>query len=170
KPSSLTEGELALVKRHAAAGYDLLAPLYGAQGTVARVALEHHERLDGSGYPRHLRGHQTVLAARVVAVADVFDAMTSNRVYKPSQPEYAVLGHLRDSGFSLLDPRLIRVFVQHLVYRTLGRLVRLSNGQVGHVILVDSRNPAKPIVAVGDTLIDLRRTPGLELTGELRHA
>ncbi len=163
KPGPLTPGEFAAVKDHAQAGYGLLKPECGPEAVAPRVALEHHERMDGSGYPRGRRGRETLLASRIVAVADVYDAMTSNRVYQRGQSEYAVLAHLRESGFSSLDPGVTRTFVEHLVYRTLGRLVRLNNGQLGRVVLVDEQEPGRPIVAVGDRLIDLRQHRDLSL-------
>jgi putative nucleotidyltransferase with HDIG domain len=163
KPEPLTPDEFAAVREHAQAGFGLLARECGPPAVVSRVALEHHERMDGSGYPRGLRGRETLLASRVVAVADVYDAMTSNRVYRRGQPEYAVLAHLRESGFSSLDPGVTRTFVERLVYRTLGRLVRLNTGQLGRVVLVDEQEPGRPIVAVENGLIDLRQRRDLSL-------
>ncbi len=163
KPGPLAPVEFETVKAHTRAGYELLAPEYGAEATAARVALEHHERMDGSGYPRGLHGREVALASRIVAVADVYDAMTSDRVYQRGQSDYAVLTHLRQSGFTSLDPGVTRTFVEHLVYRTLGRLVRLSNGQLGRVVLVNNQEPGRPIVAVGNSLIDLRQHRHLSL-------
>ncbi|MDI6869948.1 MAG: HD-GYP domain-containing protein [Bacillota bacterium] len=165
KPGRLTPEEFEAAKAHSTAGYDLLAAEYGPDALPPRVALEHHERMDGRGYPRGLQGREALLASRIVAVADVYDAMTSDRVYQRGQPEYAVLAHLRESGFSQLDPRVTRAFVERLVYRTLGRLVRLSNGQLGRVVLVNAQEPGRPIVAVGNSLIDLRQHRDLSLVG-----
>lgn len=167
KPGPLSPAELEAARAHSLSGHELLRPAFGTASPPARVALEHHERVDGSGYPRGLRGSQCLLASRIVAIADVYDAMTSDRVYRDRQPEHAALSDLLESGFSRLDPRLARVFVERLVYRTLGRLVRLSNGQVGRVVFVHRTAPGRPILAVGGTLVDLRREPGLSLTEEV---
>ncbi len=90
KPTRLTEVEFALVRAHSAAGYDILAPIdFG--DPVAEVVLQHHERLDGSGYPRGLRGEDILPGARVLAVADVVEAMISHRPYRPALPLAAAL-------------------------------------------------------------------------------
>ncbi|MGE5554421.1 MAG: HD-GYP domain-containing protein [Betaproteobacteria bacterium] len=163
KPGPLAPEEFELVKAHSQAGCDLLISHFGPEAMAPRVALEHHERVDGSGYPRGLQGREALLASRIVAVADVYDAMTSDRVYQRGQSDYAVLAHLRERGFSSLDPGVTRIFVEHLVYRTLGRLVRLTNGQLGRVVLVNEQEPGRPIVAVGNNLIDLRQRRDLSL-------
>ena len=85
KPTRLTEAEFALIKAHAAAAHDILAPIdFG--GPVAEMVYQHHERLDGSGYPRGLRGDQILPEARVLAVADVVEAMITHRPYRPALP------------------------------------------------------------------------------------
>ncbi|MGE5554417.1 MAG: HD-GYP domain-containing protein [Betaproteobacteria bacterium] len=166
KPGRLTADEFAVVQTHSRRGFELLAPEYGSGAIPPRVALEHHERMDGSGYPSGLRGRQVLLASRIVAVADVYDAMTSDRVYRRGQPQYAVLAELQENGFSVLDPQITEVFVERFVHQIHGRLVRLSDGQVGRVVFTDARDPARPIVAVGHRLIDLKLRRDLQLIGE----
>ncbi len=166
KPGRLTLEELAIVRTHCLAGHSLLAPQYGPEAVPARAALEHHERMDGSGYPQRLRAQDTLLTSRIVAVADVYDAMTSDRVYQPRQPGYAVLANLQESSFSVLDPRITQTFVEHVIQRVHGQPVRLSNGQRGRVVFVRERDPRRPIVAVGNRLVDLSRESNLHLVGE----
>lgn len=103
KAGRLSEPEYAIVKTHCAIGHAILGQLR-APSAVAEVTLQHHERLDGSGYPGGLSGQSILIEARIVAVADVFDAMTSHRPYRPGRPADFVLGELQAMSGRLLDP------------------------------------------------------------------
>ena len=166
KPGHLTPDELTFVRSHPMYGYDLLVPECGADSIVSRVALEHHERMDGSGYPQGLRGQQAALFSRIVAVADVYDAMTSDRVYRRRQPQYAVLAELQECSFCLLDPQVTGVFVERLAQQAHGCKVQLSDGRTGRVVFISGDNPARPIVRVQQQLIDLSQHRHLRLVGE----
>ena len=102
KPGALSEHEYAIVKTHCAVSHDVLQRLQ-APFPVAEIAYQHHERLDGSGYPRGLMGDSILPEARILAVADVFDAMTSNRAYRPGFAVDFVLGELQQMAGRLLD-------------------------------------------------------------------
>lgn len=167
KPGRLTPDEFAIVQRHPIAGYELLTAEFSPESVPARAALEHHERTDGSGYPNGLRAQDTALASRIVAVADVYDAMTSNRVYHTRQPEFAVLAQLQGDSFGLLDPQVVGVFVRHAFHLSQGRRVKLNNGQIGRVLFVYEQDPTRPVVEVGPELIDLTRRHDLSLVGEV---
>jgi HD-GYP domain-containing protein (c-di-GMP phosphodiesterase class II) len=94
KPARLTSMEMELVKRHARIGYDILAGIE-FDWPLAEYVLQHHERLDGSGYPRGLRGDEILLEARILAVADVVEAMSSHRPYRPALDPAAALDEIR---------------------------------------------------------------------------
>lgn len=102
KPGALSDTEYALVKTHSAIGFGILQKLQSPL-PIAEIAHQHHERLDGSGYPRGLAGEDILLEARILAVADVYDAMTSNRAYRPGMPSDFVLEKLRGMAGILLD-------------------------------------------------------------------
>lgn len=112
KPGRLTAEEMAVMRRHPEIGARILSnsasPLLQA---AASIALHHHERVDGGGYPRGLAGDAIPLYARIVAVADVFDALTSSRPYKPAWPLDKALDHLRASSGSHFDARCVDAFV-----------------------------------------------------------
>jgi PAS domain S-box-containing protein len=102
KPSRLTETEFMLIKAHSQAAYEILAPIdFG--GPVAEIVLQHHERLDGSGYPRGLSGDQILPGARILAVADVVEAMVTHRPYRPALPLEQALAELEDGSGSRYD-------------------------------------------------------------------
>lgn len=114
KPGPLTGDERALVQGHAAWGADLLAPLPLPAAAVAAVR-HHHERWDGGGYPRGLRCRRIPLAARIVAIADVFDALISARPYKPAWCEREAARVILRGAGSQFDPRLAHLFVREVL-------------------------------------------------------
>jgi putative nucleotidyltransferase with HDIG domain len=110
KPGSLTEDERHQICEHPVLGERMLAPLARESPAVLRVVRSHHERLDGGGFPDGLHGDAIPIEARIVAVADAFDAMTSERPYRaPRAPEEA-MGELRDVSGSQLDPEAVAAF------------------------------------------------------------
>ena len=105
KPSRLTPTEFELIKGHSQSGYDVLQGV-DFPWPVAEVILQHHERLDGSGYPRHLRNGEIILEARIMAVADVVEAMCSHRPYRPGLGMDAALAEIAKNGGKFYDPQM----------------------------------------------------------------
>ncbi len=113
KPGRLTTDEFEVMKRHPQIGYDILKESSSSILRLgATIALTHHEKFDGSGYPRGLAGDSIPLEGRIVAVADVFDALTSERPYKPAWPLARAIGLLREGRGSHFDPNCVDVFLQ----------------------------------------------------------
>jgi putative two-component system response regulator len=110
KQGPLTKEEWEIMKRHAAAGEKILGtrPIYFLARQIAR---SHHERWDGSGYPDGLKEYQIPVAARIVTVADVYDALTHERPYKPAWPQEKALAEIQHLSGSLFDPRIVEVFL-----------------------------------------------------------
>jgi putative two-component system response regulator len=117
KPGRLTPEEMEVMKRHTTIGAETLdAALRESPGsdflvTARDIALTHHERFDGGGYPRGIAGVQIPLAGRIVAVADVYDAIRSKRVYKPSQPHAQACETIVENRGKHFDPKLIDAFL-----------------------------------------------------------
>jgi len=107
KPASLDDTEYEIVKLHPERGRELLSELGGFDDTVGRLVLDHHERLDGSGYPRGLDGRELDLATRILAVCDVYDALVSQRVYRPAWQQEDALSLLREESDYAFDPRCV---------------------------------------------------------------
>jgi len=111
KPGPLTDDEWAVMRRHPQFSYDLLSPI-----AYLRLALDipycHHEKWDGTGYPRGLKGEQIPLAARIFAVVDVWDALSSNRPYRAAWPENQVMEYIRDQTGKHFDPRVVEMFLR----------------------------------------------------------
>ena len=112
KPGPLTSSERQIMQTHSIRGWSYLlpsiSPIFKAGALIAR---QHHERWDGSGYPDGLSGSGVHLYGRIVAVADVYDALTSERVYKKPWPIHEVLGHFNDMSGCLYDPKVVKAFL-----------------------------------------------------------
>jgi HD-GYP domain-containing protein (c-di-GMP phosphodiesterase class II) len=107
KPSSLTDEEFAVIKRHPERGWELLQELGGFSKLASRLVLDHHERIDGSGYPRGLLGDEVDLETRILAVCDVFDAVMSERVYRKAWSRHDALALLVREAGTAFDPRCV---------------------------------------------------------------
>ena len=111
KPGPLTEEEWVIMRKHPVNAYELLSPV-----AYLRPAMDipycHHEKWDGTGYPRGLKGEQIPIAARIFAVVDIFEALYSIRVYKPAWPKERVLSHIRSLAGTHLDPKVVDVFLE----------------------------------------------------------
>jgi cyclic di-GMP phosphodiesterase len=112
KPGPLTHTEFEHVKMHCTLGEKILAPFLTESPIVLRIARSHHERLDGTGFPDSLRGDQIPLEARIVAVVDAFDAMTTNRAYRPSRPVDEAIQELRRCAGVHFDPEVVEAFIK----------------------------------------------------------
>lgn len=107
KPTSLNPMEVAMLRSHAQAGYDILKPLT-FPWPIAKIILQHHERLDGSGYPKGLKGDEICLEAKILAVADTVEAMTSNRPYRPAAGLETALNEIDADGGQTYDPDVVK--------------------------------------------------------------
>src|ERR1700736_1139179 len=115
KAGALTDGEYEVIKRHPDDGARMTAVLRDAE--LTSMVRHHHERLDGTGYPDGLSGESIPLGARIIAVADTFDAITSVRPYRPASPHKLAIDILRDEAGTRLDPNVVRAFCSHYAGR-----------------------------------------------------
>lgn len=148
KPAALSPQEFEEVKRHAAIGYELLRSRTGASILAAHVALQHHERLDGSGYPRGLAGTQIHDFGRLAAVADVFDAATAPRRYRTALTPLEAAALIRSLAGSKLDPQMVRTLLSRLALYPRGSILVLNGGRVGVVVGQHPELPDRPLVRV----------------------
>lgn len=133
KPGALSKGEMQAVRGHPVAGHRLLASSQGAPELALELCLRHHEKVDGTGYPGGLKGEQLSLAARMGAICDVYDAVTSNRPYKQAWTPCEALTEMQ-KWRGHFDPALLDRFADSLGIYAVGTLVRLSTGELGIVV------------------------------------
>ncbi|WP_410510952.1 HD-GYP domain-containing protein [Paenibacillus sp. BR2-3] len=157
KTGPLTDKEFQYMKKHTTIGYELIRDTVGTSHMQALVALQHHERMDGSGYPFGVMGHRITDFSKIVAVADVFHAMISDRLYRKASPLYEVLKQMSDSVFGKLDPYICRVFMDKLMQSMIGNEVELTDGRVGRIILILPHDPIRPLVNIEEDFIDLSK-------------
>lgn len=147
KPGKLTEAEFEVMKSHAALSRDLLSEVPGVSGMVMQIAGEHHEKVGGGGYPLGLSGDQISSAGRMTAIVDVYDALTSNRVYHKGKEPSEVLKRLLEWSGSHLDGDLVQQFIRTLGIYPVGSLVRLSGGRLA-VVTEQGEDLLRPTVRV----------------------
>ena len=109
KPDKLTEEEWTIMRRHPQLAYDMLYPIEYLRRAL-EIPLNHHEKWDGTGYPRGLRGEEIPIVARLFAVVDVWDALTSDRPYRPAWSQEEALTYIRDQSGRHFDPQVVDLF------------------------------------------------------------
>lgn len=133
KPGKFTDEEFELVKLHSEKGYEFLTNYTDLQAISRNISLSHHEREDGLGYPRGLKGDKIHVFSKIAAICDVFDALTSDRPYRRALPAHEALEYLLASGGSQFNIDLIRTFSNSINIYTKDTLVLLSDGREGVV-------------------------------------
>lgn len=148
KPGKLTDEEFGVMRQHVVHSYDILSNTAGITPTMLEVAANHHERLDGTGYPQRLKGDQLSLYTRMSGIVDVYDAVTADRVYKQGmQPTQAFRVLLKGIN-QHFDAELVTKFIKCMGVYPVGTLVQLSNQRLAVVMQRNEQQPLKPMVKV----------------------
>ncbi|MEK8128930.1 HD domain-containing phosphohydrolase [Paenibacillus filicis] len=155
KPTKLTVQELEEMKQHTVIGYNLLKTVPAINDGVKLCALQHHEREDGSGYPLGIRGDKLHVYAKIVAIADVFHAMKTDRFHKKGVSPYLVLEQIQNEAFGKLDPAMVQTFIHKVTSFHNGMLVKLSNHTIGEIVFSDRAHPTRPWVNVDGNIVNL---------------
>lgn len=162
KPGKLTQDEFDEMKKHPSTGYKLLQAQC-IEESICNAALMHHERCDGTGYPLGLKEAQIHKYAKLVAIADVYDAMTSSRVYRGPMCPFSVIEIFEDEGFRKYDVNYILTFLENIVNTYIPNPCRLSDGREGTIILINKQRLSRPIVKCGNDYVNLADTPDLRI-------
>ncbi len=156
KPGRLTEEEFAEVKNHPRYGYNMLKDNYDISSVTRNAILSHHENEDGSGYPRNLTSENIHLFAKIIHIADVYDALTTKRVYKDAMNPADALEYLMSQTGSMFDKDLVSTFMEYVAPYPLGVQVELSTGHKAMVVKNNRSMLSRPIVRTeGGAIIDL---------------
>lgn len=148
KPGSLSRAEFSVVQSHVEEGLAVLEATSRLSELSVAVVLEHHERFDGGGYPYRMAGEEISAAGRMAAIVDTYDAMTSDRPYRPAISPSVALSQLFEEGERQFDPDLVAAFVRTLGVFPVGTLVLLESGHLAVVDEVNHDNSLTPIVRV----------------------
>ena len=148
KPGKLTDEEFAIIKTHPEEGHKLLLGSTGADEMALDVVLHHHEKTDGSGYPKRLKDSEISLYAKMGAVCDVYDAITSNRPYKAGWDPAESLRKMAEWAKGHFDPTVFQAFVKSLGIYPVGSLVKLNSGRLGIVVEQAEKSLLTPRIKV----------------------
>ncbi|MNI36124.1 Cyclic di-GMP phosphodiesterase response regulator RpfG [compost metagenome] len=155
KPGKFTDDEYQEMKNHTLYGYDIIKQTPNISNRLALVALQHHEREDGRGYPFGIRSHQIDYFSKIVGVADIFHAMTSKRVYKEATPFYIVIKQMQEDSFGQLDQSICNLFIRRLMEMAVGDEVILTDNRRGVIVSVNPFDIIKPLIRIGNDFVDL---------------
>lgn len=159
KKGPLSPEEMEQVKKHAALGYGMVQGYDGISQEVKETILMHHERVNGSGYPLGMTGEYLSLYTKIIMLADVYDALTSERVYKKRITPFDTFVELEKMGYDNFDPQVLLVFLSNIASYYTGAKVKLNTGEVGEIACILPQNITKPLIVVNGKCIDLSREP-----------
>jgi len=148
KPGKLTDDEFHLMKLHTIYGHDIISNTPGLNKRIANIACQHHEKWDGTGYPLGLKEYQIDKFSRIITIADVYDALTADRVYKKRDLPHEAAEYVVCYSASLFDPDISRVFIRNIAVYPEGTIVLLNTGEVGCVVETNSNMSIRPKVRV----------------------
>lgn len=161
KPSALAPDEMARMREHTVIGYSLLKPIAGLNNGVKLTALQHHERENGSGYPLGMASESIHPYAKIVAVADMYHAMSLERIYRSAVSPYLVLEELHAFSFGYLDPKIVHTLLNKVSVLALGTIVRLNDGRIGEIVFNQREYPTRPYVSVNGSIVNLAQEKSL---------
>ena len=162
KAGKLTEEEYKVVQTHAIKGYQAIKD-HPIDIRVKYATLMHHERCDGSGYPYGFYSEQIDSFAKLVAIADVYDAMTCARVYRGPLCPFDVVSIFETEGYSKYDPKYIMTFLESIVQTYIHNSVKLSNGIIGEIIMINKMELSRPVIKAEEAFIDLAKQRDLQI-------
>ena len=157
KPGKLTPDEFSIIKTHTIEGFHLLNRFENIPLPIKNAALMHHEKCDGSGYPYGLSGDEIDKFAKIVTIADIFDAMTSERIYRKAMCPFSVIKSFEDEGIQKYEMKYILTFLENVANSYLNHRVTLTNGMEGDVIFINRDSFSRPVIrTTTDEIIDLQ--------------
>jgi HD-GYP domain-containing protein (c-di-GMP phosphodiesterase class II) len=148
KKGKLTETEYNLIRTHPLISYKLLSDSGKFTKDVCMIVLQHHERFDGKGYPRHIKGESILDLTKIVQITSVYQAMICKRTYREEFQYFDAMRHILNGCQGEFDPVYLKLFLSLMSYYPLGSYVKLSDNRVAEVTLSNPKLPMKPIVKI----------------------
>ncbi|MCR4715615.1 MAG: HD-GYP domain-containing protein [Lachnospiraceae bacterium] len=155
KPGKLTDEEFAIIKKHPYLGFQHVKDNPNLDDRIKAAMLQHHEKCDGTGYPSHLTAPNIAPFAKMVAIADVYEAMTATRVYREGLCPFHVIRMFEDEGYQKYEVAYLLPFLENIVQTYINNRVKLNNGQIGEIIMLNRTALSRPIINVDGKFIDM---------------
>ncbi|SOC39428.1 HD-GYP domain-containing protein [Ureibacillus acetophenoni] len=157
KKGALIQSEFTEIRKHPVYSYQMVKDLPALKDNMKKAIIEHHERLDGSGYPRGLKIDNISPFSQIIAVADTFHAMTSERSYRAKESPFKVVELIKENEFGKFDIRVVQALMSIVVDLPIGMKVELSNLERAEVMFINKYSPTRPLVKLLKTgeIIDL---------------
>ncbi|SET14511.1 HD-GYP domain, c-di-GMP phosphodiesterase class II (or its inactivated variant) [Salinibacillus kushneri] len=165
KTDRLSAEEFKEVQQHPIYSYRWVENIASLKQEAKLSVLQHHERLDGNGYPFGLKHQKIDLYARIIAVSDIFHAMVSERVYKPKQSPFKAVEEIKTQQLGKLDLEVVNVLVTGITHFSNGTKVKLSDQRIGEIVFIENKDPTRPIIRINesDEMIILKDNPQLHI-------
>ncbi len=163
KPGKLNPEEKEIMDKHPWLGYKLIENIPSMNKNVLLGVLLHHEREDGSGYPMRFKRNKIDAFGKIIAIADIYDAMTSDRVYKTKNSPFEVLKMFEDQCFGLLDPQYLITFLSNIANYYVGDFVKLNTGDIAEIVYINPHHVSKPLVRIDNSYVDMFHMNSLEI-------
>lgn len=155
KPGPLSEEEFIVIINHTINGYKILKDISDIKTDIAYGALEHHEREDGSGYPLGLKSNEIHEFGKIMAISDIFDAMTTDKIYKKKKSPFIAVEEILYNSYGVLDGEITTLFLNNISQFYIGNIVKLNDGSVGEIAYINKAIPTRPIININGEFVDL---------------
>lgn len=163
KKGKLTREEFEIIKTHSQIGYEMSKSISDIDEDVRQAILSHHEREDGSGYPRGLKGEEISIYAKILAIADVYDALTSERIYKDKSTPFEAIEEFRIMGLHSFDTRILNIFFNSIIQYYVNSKVKINSGEVGEIVFIPPNDITKPVIRVENSYVELSRNNDIKI-------
>lgn len=154
KPADLTEEEFEIMRKHPFYSSQVLSFTSNFSEDIILGVLQHHEKLDGTGYPNKVTGDRIHRYARIISICNIYHNLTSRKIYNDKESPLKVAEYIRQESFNFLDPHMSQVFLKNIATFYVGNKVVLSTGEIGIIIYIHPQDKTRPVVKVADKFID----------------
>ncbi|MGO1651442.1 HD-GYP domain-containing protein [Senegalia sp. (in: firmicutes)] len=155
KAGPLSQEEFIIIINHTITGYKILKEISNINPEITYGALHHHEREDGSGYPLGIKSDEIHEFGKIISIADIFDAMTTDKIYKKKKSPFMAAEEILYNSVGILDNEITTDFLNNISKHYIGSRVKLNDGSIGEIIEINNAIPTRPIVNINGKVIDL---------------